>query len=45
MRRRCRRIHLSRPPGIGIEGVEDVVGGIILPRACVDALSTDGAAC
>lgn len=33
----------SWPPVIGIEGVEDVASGIALPRACVEALSTDGA--
>lgn len=33
----------SWPPVIGIEGVEDAASGIALPRACVDALSTDGA--
>jgi transglutaminase-like putative cysteine protease len=33
----------SGPPVIGIEGVEDPAKGIYLPRACVDALSTDGA--
>lgn len=31
------------PPRIGIEGVEDLAAGITLPRACVDALSTDDA--
>lgn len=30
-------------PRIGIEGMEDFAAGIALPRACVDALSTDGA--
>ena len=29
-------------PLIGIEGVEDAGKGIVLPHACVDALSTDG---
>lgn len=33
----------SWPPVIGIEGVEDAAAGIDLPRACVEALSTDGA--
>ncbi len=33
----------SWPPVIGIEGIEDAAEGIDLPRACVDALSTDGA--
>lgn len=33
----------SWQPLIGIEGVEDAASGITLPRACVDALSTDGA--
>lgn len=28
-------------PYIGIEGIEDLAAGIDLPRACVDALSTD----
>lgn len=32
---------LSFQPLIGIEGVEDAAAGITLPRACVDALSTD----
>jgi transglutaminase-like putative cysteine protease len=32
----------SGPPVIGIEAVEDVAHGIYLPRACVEALSTDG---
>lgn len=34
----------SWAPVIGIEGVEDAAAGIALPRACVEALSTDGAA-
>jgi transglutaminase-like putative cysteine protease len=34
----------SWQPVIGIEGVEDAANGIFLPCACVDALSTDGAA-
>lgn len=34
----------SAPPVIGIEGVEDAAKGITMPLACVDALSTDGAA-
>ena len=33
----------SFAPMIGIEGIEDVANGIVLPRACVDALSTEGA--
>lgn len=33
----------SWSPVIGIEGVEDAAAGIALPRACVEALSTDGA--
>jgi transglutaminase-like putative cysteine protease len=33
----------SWAPLIGIEGVEDAASGIALPRACVEALSTDGA--
>jgi transglutaminase-like putative cysteine protease len=32
----------SSPPAINIEGIEDAANGIKLPRACVDALSTDG---
>jgi len=31
----------SAPPVIGIEGIEDSGRGIHLPRACIDALSTD----
>lgn len=31
-------------PLIGIEGMEDLAAGITLPQACIDALSTDGAA-
>ena len=34
----------SWSPVICIEGVEDAVNDIALPRACVEALSTDGAA-
>jgi transglutaminase-like putative cysteine protease len=33
----------SFAPMIGIEGIEDAANGIILPHACVDALSTEGA--
>jgi transglutaminase-like putative cysteine protease len=33
----------SVPPRISIEGLEDFAAGITLPRACVDALSTDDA--
>jgi transglutaminase-like putative cysteine protease len=32
----------SYQPVIGIEGVADDAAGIVLPHACVDALSTDG---
>ena len=32
----------SLAPSIGIVGVEDVANGIVLPYACIDALSTDG---
>jgi hypothetical protein len=28
---------------IGIEGVADQAAGIVLPHACVEAMSTDGA--
>ena len=31
----------SMAPVIGIEGIEDAANGIVLPCACVDALSTD----
>ena len=31
----------SFAPLIGIEGVEDMANGIVLPYACVEALSTD----
>lgn len=30
----------SHPPVIGVEGIEDLANGIILPHACVDAIST-----
>jgi transglutaminase-like putative cysteine protease len=33
----------SYQPLIGIEGIADEAGGIVLPHACVDAMSTDGA--
>jgi len=33
---------ISWAPVIGIEGVEDAASGIVLPLACVEALSTDG---
>ena len=33
----------SYAPMIGIEGIEDAARGIILPHACVDALSTEAA--
>jgi transglutaminase-like putative cysteine protease len=33
---------MSAAPVIGIEGVEDLARGITLPRACIDAMSTDG---
>jgi len=32
----------SYQPVIGIEGIADETAGIVLPHACVDALSTDG---
>jgi transglutaminase-like putative cysteine protease len=32
----------SYQPVIGIEGIADKAAGILLPHACVDALSTDG---
>lgn len=31
----------SFQPVIGVEGIEDTANGIILPHACVDAISTD----
>lgn len=34
---------ISMPPSIGIESIEDAVNQLVLPYACVDALSTDGA--
>ena len=33
----------SFAPMIGIEGIEDAANGIVLPHACLDALSTEGA--
>ena len=33
----------SYQPVIGIEGVADAVAGIVLPHACLEAISTDGA--
>jgi transglutaminase-like putative cysteine protease len=32
----------SFQPLIGIEGIADEAGGIVLPHACVEAMSTDG---